>query len=757
MKSPTAAALLAADSAETEPKFHTANAEGIFENAEQVFVLMRGGNICHFLLAHTPAGWVGGHKFFTRQPHNRAEDLPTNLPGRSIVPTRWAALAAEAGVAMRFFCEHGTALEALTEWIEKTLPDAELEALRKLAREIGLSKWANKNSCEEGPSTTVAPSQVAEDATLVTPAAPAPDAETASTVSGAVVADAQPRFTGFTDSALEDVIRSGEGPGGCTPDVAKTELERRAILRATVDQEALALHRASHPAVASMATEVTIPPRPHYAELGVGEIGPGDNPRKGRSAAAQAELVESIRTAGQLQPVAVLDLGEGASPRYRLIFGEGRWLAHQTLGRATIEAKVFKGIDAATAKALALVENLLRHDAARMADQTGKDVRTIRRSLSLMKLPEAVRVLVREEKLSLRQASSLIRYVVPFGGFEAKAEGFIARPEVAEALALAAVEHSISSDVLANGIPSAALWHLVEVGALVEVNGSEARFLYCWPETPWPALKKAIDKETREAAAAKAERATKRVETAAVSGVSVPLTALKDSKAEHVVLTGDLEIYADYLPDEIVGRGIDPRSQAEVFVCTQPEKLKALRDAERAAIEEDRDSVIGRTQTLVNDRMKKLKKIGPREMALIAAIILPPEGRCLPITLQDFAAQGIKPPKNFKGFANLEREDMAKYEPVEIVRLLVVAELDHSCQSVYDDDEVAQFRDIACWILDLPKLGLIEEDKREREKLLQRLAAKLFGPSPAAPGAQSTPAKPLPKKATKKPDKKPRK
>jgi hypothetical protein len=159
----------------------------------------------------------------------------------------------------------------------------------------------------------------------------------------------------------------------------------------------------------------------------------------------------------------------------------------------------------------------------------------------------------------------------------------------------------------------------------------------------------------------------------------------------------------------------------------------------------------------VNDRMKKLKKIGPREMALIAAIILPPEGRCLPITLQDFAAQGIKPPKNFKGFANLEREDMAKYEPVEIVRLLVVAELDHSCQSVYDDDEVAQFRDIACWILDLPKLGLIEEDKREREKLLQRLAAKLFGPSPAAPGAQSTPAKPLPKKATKKPDKKPRK
>jgi ParB/RepB/Spo0J family partition protein len=734
MKSTAAAALLAADSsAESVERYHTANAEGIYENAEQVFVGMRGGNICHFLVARTPEGWTPGHKFFTRQPHNLATDLPSNIPGRVVVPTRWAALAAEAGVAMRFFSDHGTALEALCTWCETNLPDAELEALRKLAREIGLSKWANKNSCEEGPSTTVAPSQVAEDAALVTPAAPAPDAEPASTASGA---------TGgviFSGSCGPELTRGATGMGS----------------------------------TGNLATEATIPPRPHYAELGVGEIGPGDNPRKGRSAAAQAELVESIRTAGQLQPVAVLDLGEGSSPRYRLIFGEGRWLAHQTLGRATIEAKVFKGIDEATAKALALVENLLRHDmnamdeaegfadlhqlgwnTARMAEQTGKDLSTIRRALALTKLPEAVRALVREGKLSSRQANRLVRYVVPAGGFEAKPEGFIARPAVAEALAQAAVDLKISSDDLADGIPQAALPALVDAGALIEINSAKyfdsisgrglfahapesgkyfrigmSHHLYCWPETPWPALKKTIDKETRDAAAAKAERATKRVETAAVSRVSVPLTALKDSKAEHVVLKGDLEIYADYLPEEIVANGIDPTSQAEVLVCTQPEKLKALRYAEAKEIGVINEAAYLAAQTRAREIVRKIKKLGAREMAFVV------EG-----TQVDFNADlgeaevwreaGLKWPARAKALSM--RAMLETLEPVEQYRLFVTATL---LAEAFEETRLELLR----WILGVPKIGLIEEDKREREKLLARVAKEVFAaPTSSAFGSRES-------------------
>jgi ParB family transcriptional regulator, chromosome partitioning protein len=73
------------------------------------------------------------------------------------------------------------------------------------------------------------------------------------------------------------------------------------------------------------------------------------------------ELVDNIRTHGQLEPIVVARVPN--SDRYEIITGQRRFLAHQRLGRRTILAGVLRGsVDDATAKALSLSENLIRRD-----------------------------------------------------------------------------------------------------------------------------------------------------------------------------------------------------------------------------------------------------------------------------------------------------------------------------------------------------------------------------------------------------------
>lgn len=97
---------------------------------------------------------------------------------------------------------------------------------------------------------------------------------------------------------------------------------------------------------------------PGYREIPVDAVEPNPyQPRKEFSDDALADLVESIRAEGLLQPVVVRAVGD----KFQLIAGERRWRAFQKLGLKTIPARVMTSNDASTA-ALALIENLQRAD-----------------------------------------------------------------------------------------------------------------------------------------------------------------------------------------------------------------------------------------------------------------------------------------------------------------------------------------------------------------------------------------------------------
>lgn len=668
---------------------HHAGSDGVFVEYEKILVPMSTGTACAFYLAHTPEGFHYGFEFFIRSPKNHVKKLPAMIDGVAgkLDQKKRLLLWLIDGHASKFFSDHKAAVKKVAEFRALVAAEAELPSGHSEPVEF---------SAEPEPADVEIASQVE---TLATgPAAEVPAAEPLP------VAPAQ---------------------------------------------------------------------RGRYAEIAVAEIDRGDNPRKTRSAEKFAELVESMRAKGELlQPIAVRDLGEGRegkpdTKRYQLIFGEGRWLGAQQLGWPLIEAKVYTGLDAAAALEMALIENLQREDMnamdeaegfaelshlgrspTEMASRTGKDVRTIQKALALVKLPDEVRAQVRTGALSARQARNLIRWVSPKGaeGKNAPAD-FVARPLVCQAIAKAAAELDISSDALVDGIPEKAISELLFLEAITEVPGkyydricslglfdqapatgkyfrigSEARFIFCFADTDWKTLKKQIDAEVREATKQAARKASTKVE----SKVSVPVADLEKSKTKFVELSPeDEKRYADHLPKGSCTLGV-AKSGAEVMLCIKPEHLAQLKEAEAKAIIDDRGTVAERVEETIRNRLRKLKKIGPREMAWIASIVLPPNGsHCVVITMHDFMAQGIKAPKNFTTGPGLTLADLVKYSPVEIARLLLSAAVGFSCQDV-GDDSFEDFKEIACWLLDMPKLGLIEDEPKVRSDLISQLAADLW-------------------------------
>lgn len=97
---------------------------------------------------------------------------------------------------------------------------------------------------------------------------------------------------------------------------------------------------------------------PGYREIPVHHVEPNPyQPRKEFADEALAELVDSIRAEGLLQPIVVRAAGD----RFQLIAGERRWRAFQKLGLKSIPARVMNSSDASAAT-LAMIENLQRAD-----------------------------------------------------------------------------------------------------------------------------------------------------------------------------------------------------------------------------------------------------------------------------------------------------------------------------------------------------------------------------------------------------------
>ncbi len=159
-------------------------------------------------------------------------------------------------------------------------------------------------------------------------------------------------------------------------------------------------------------------------ELAVASVRPNPfQPRSRLDETALTELTASIEASGLLQPVVVRPRNGG----YELIAGERRWRAVQRLGWPTVPA-VVKDVDDQTLLTLALVENLQRDDLSpideaqgyhrlmeefslsqlEVARVVGRHRATVANLIRLLKLPDEVRTMVHEGKLSEGHARALL-------------------------------------------------------------------------------------------------------------------------------------------------------------------------------------------------------------------------------------------------------------------------------------------------------------------------------------------------------------
>lgn len=147
-------------------------------------------------------------------------------------------------------------------------------------------------------------------------------------------------------------------------------------------------------------------------------------PRKHFDEASLAELADSIRQHGIIQPLTVRKLASGY---YQIIAGERRWRAARMAGLQEVPVIVMEADDRKAAE-LAMIENLQREDLNPMeeaagyqalmeqhhmtqeeaAQRVGKSRSAVANSLRLLNLAPAVRKLVEEDKLSAGHARALL-------------------------------------------------------------------------------------------------------------------------------------------------------------------------------------------------------------------------------------------------------------------------------------------------------------------------------------------------------------
>ncbi len=143
-----------------------------------------------------------------------------------------------------------------------------------------------------------------------------------------------------------------------------------------------------------------------------------------------ADLADSIRAQGVLQPIVVRPVGipaPGETQRYEIVAGERRWRAAQIAGLADIPA-VVRRVDDEAAVALALIENIQRENLnpleealalsrlitefelthQQAAEAIGRSRAAVSNLLRLLELPQAIRPLIEKRELEMGHARALL-------------------------------------------------------------------------------------------------------------------------------------------------------------------------------------------------------------------------------------------------------------------------------------------------------------------------------------------------------------
>ena len=163
-------------------------------------------------------------------------------------------------------------------------------------------------------------------------------------------------------------------------------------------------------------------PMTQMAEIAVDKIIPNPTqPRTQFDDEALAELAESIKQLGVIQPITVKESGE----EYIIISGERRWRAAQMVGVERLPAYI-RDVDDENLHAMALVENIQRQDLnaieialgmqrlieecgltqEAMADKVGKKRSTVSNYMRLLNLPDEVQLALKEGLISMGHAKA---------------------------------------------------------------------------------------------------------------------------------------------------------------------------------------------------------------------------------------------------------------------------------------------------------------------------------------------------------------
>jgi len=154
-----------------------------------------------------------------------------------------------------------------------------------------------------------------------------------------------------------------------------------------------------------------------------------DQPRKNFSQEKLAELIKSIEKNGILQPIVVRKKSAG----YEIVFGERRYRAALQLGYSKIPAIIRDDIDDKNSLLMALVENIQREELNpiemanayndllkelkitqdELSKMIGKSRVAIANTLRLVKLPDNIKQLVNQGKLSEGHARAALSLKTP--------------------------------------------------------------------------------------------------------------------------------------------------------------------------------------------------------------------------------------------------------------------------------------------------------------------------------------------------------
>ncbi len=160
-------------------------------------------------------------------------------------------------------------------------------------------------------------------------------------------------------------------------------------------------------------------------KLPIDQLQPGKyQPRREMDEGKLAELSESIKAQGVIQPILVRQLPEG---NYEIVAGERRWRASRLAGLDQVPV-VVRELEDRTVIAMALIENIQREDLnpleeaealqrlitefslthAEAAQAVGRSRASVSNLLRLIDLPVGVRVLLETRRLEMGHARALL-------------------------------------------------------------------------------------------------------------------------------------------------------------------------------------------------------------------------------------------------------------------------------------------------------------------------------------------------------------